>query len=84
MTKKKPVGKRVASNDGLGNLPEGLVYLKSGYYTTPFYYAKIQKISRQALTKRIQRGQMLSHRIGQHYLLYVPYLNGKRLLPNAI
>jgi hypothetical protein len=46
-------------------------YLKSGYYATPALYAKIIGISRQALTRRIQRGQMFSHRIGEHYILWM-------------
>ena len=52
------------------NKPEAY-FLKSGYYATPALYAKIIGISRQALTKRIQRGKMLSHRIGDHYILWM-------------
>lgn len=50
----------------------GITFLKSGWYTTPAEYARLHNLTRQAIYKRLQRGQLFSHRIGGTQLIWMP------------
>lgn len=50
----------------------GMTFLKSGWYVTPASYARLHNMSRAAVHKRIQRGQLFSHQVGGWFLIWLP------------